>query len=368
MNPPAAMGRRDFSARMVGLAATPPLAGLLSRGQLDEAARLVQAQVDAGRLRAAALLVRHVKTTFARAFGEARSPETIFLIASITKPMTAAGVMVLADRGELALQDPVHKFIPEFDDGDRKQVTVEHLLTHTSGLPDMLPENAELRKRHAPLEEFVERAIRTPLLFKPGSKYSYQSMGILLASEIARRITRMPFPKFLGDQVFKPLGMTRTALGLGRFKIAETASCQVEQAAPEGGGVADADWNWNSPYWRGLGVPWGGAHSTCGDITAFLESFLHPEGKVLKPETAASMVADHTPGLAEHRGLGFAVGSRSFGAKSSPRTFGHGGSTGTIACADPRSGLTCVLLTTLPARVSQALLLDPVCDVVSGVA
>src|SRR5262249_3199222 len=158
--------------------------------------------------------------------------------------------------------------------------------------------NAELRKRHAPLEEFVERAIRTPLLFKPGTKYSYQSMGILLASEIARRITRIPFPSFLSEQVFKPLGMTRTALGLGRFKIAETASCQVEQAAPEGGGVSDADWNWNSPYWRGLGVPWGGAHSTCGDITAFLESFLHPDGKVLKPETAASMVADHTPGLA----------------------------------------------------------------------
>ena len=76
--------------------------------------------------------------------------------------MTATGLMVLVDRREISLSHPVRKYIPEFRGGDRDLVTVRHLLTHTSGLPDMLPENDALRRRHAPLEDFVARA-RSPL-------------------------------------------------------------------------------------------------------------------------------------------------------------------------------------------------------------
>ena len=86
------------------------------------------------------------------------------LLASITKPMTATAVMVLSDLGELKLSDHVVKFIPEFADGPRKDITIEHLLTHTSGLPDQLPENKELRQRHAPLTDFVQGAVRTPVV------------------------------------------------------------------------------------------------------------------------------------------------------------------------------------------------------------
>ena len=132
-------------------------------------------------------------------------------------------------------------------------VTVEHLLTHTSGLPDMLPENIELRRRHAALEEFVAGTCKTPLLFRPGSKVSYQSMGILLAAEIAQRITKLPFREFLRREVFLPLGMRQTSLGLGGRRIEDTAQCQVE---------GKDDWNWNSRYWRDLGAPWGGVDST----------------------------------------------------------------------------------------------------------
>ena len=141
----------------------------------------------------------------------------VFLIASITKPLTAAGVMLLADRGEVQLSDPVRKFIPEFTEGDRKLITVRHLLTHTSGLPDQLPENIELRKRHAPLEEFVERAIRTPLLFEPGQEVRYQSMGFLLAAEVVQRITQHPFRDYLREELFLPLEMRNSELGLGHL-------------------------------------------------------------------------------------------------------------------------------------------------------
>lgn len=361
------MRRRDFHLQLLALAGATPLAAALQRGKLDQAAGLFAKQVDAGQLRAATLYVRQGSFTFRRSFGDAKTPDAIFLIASIAKPMTATGVMLLADRGALALGDPVHKYIPEFTEGDRKLITIQHLLTHTSGLPDQLPENNDLRKRHAPLKDFVEGAIRTPLLFKPGTQYKYQSMGILLAAELCERITKQPFPQFLDQEVFQPLGMTRTALGLGKFKISDTMLSQVEHSAPEAGGsdAATADWNWNSPYWRGLGAPWGGAHSTAPDIAKFLESFLDADGKVLRKETAASMIADHNQGLSEPRGLGFVIKPGSFGQKCSARAFGHSGSTGTLAWADPATGVTCVVLTSLPARVSDKLLLDPASDLVS---
>lgn len=357
------MLRRDFIRGSAGLAA-------LQRSTLDEAAGLIRQSVDSGEVRAASLHVRQQSYTFRRTFGEAKTPDAIFLIASITKPMTATGVMVLADRGEVALADPVRKFIPEFTEGDRKLITVRHLLTHTSGLPDQLPENVELRKRLAPLKEFVERAIRTPLLFKPGTQVSYQSMGLLLAAEIAERITGEPFPRFLDKELYQPLGMKRSALGLGRFTIADTMQCQVDEAPGlYGGGPGDTkSWHWNSPYWRNLAAPWGGAHSTGPDLAKFLEYFLKPDGRVLKPETAAAMIVSQTGGLEGPRGIGFMVAPGSFGRACSPKTFGHSGATGTIAWADPVKKLTCVVLTTLPARVSRESLLKPVCDRVSEAA
>jgi len=329
---------------------------------LEEANRLLQSSVRDGKLRAASLNVRRGKFTFRRAVGKA-SPDTIFLIASITKPLTAAGVMLLADRNELRLSDPVCRFIPEFSEGDRRLITIRHLMTHTSGLPDQLPENVELRKQQAPLEEFVERAIRTPLLFKPGQKVRYQSMGFLLASEVVQRITKQHFRDYLRKELFLPLGMQKSVLGLGDFQIAETAQCQVEDAPGLYGGGSDTrSWNWNSPYWRNLGVPWGGAHSNGSDLERFLRYFLHPDGSLLKLDTAKEMVTNQNVGLQTPWGwgLGFMVQSRSLGEFCSPATFGHSGSTGTLCWADPQSDASMVLLTTLPARVSRDSLLEPV--------
>ena len=327
------------------------------RQRLEEAVRLIEQATASGDVRAAALDVRQGRFSYSRAFGEAGGPDTVFLLASISKPMTAAGVMLLVDRGKLALSDPVHKFIPEFSGGGREAVTVQHLLTHTSGLPDMLPENIELRRRHAPLADFVAATCETPLLFPPGTKVSYQSMGILLAAEIAQRITRTPLRDFLRREVFLPLGMRETSLGLGGRRIAATAQCQVENK--------NEDWNWNTPYWRDLGAPWGGVHSTAADVAKFLNSFLRPNGLVLKRETAAAMTANHTEGLNESWGLGWMLQPGTFGRTCSPRTFGHYGSTGTVAWADPETGVRCVLLTTKPAAQSRAGLLGPVSDVVA---
>lgn len=345
------MKRRTFLQHGLGAA----LAARTPQGKFDAAAEVLATAVKEGRVHAASLCVRHAGTGFAKAFGKAPTPDAIFLLASITKTMSAAALMTLHDRGRFGLDDPVARFIPEFSEGPRKAVTIRNLLTHVSGLPDQLPENAALRKRHAPLADFVKGAVATPLLFRPATRYSYSSMGILLASEVARRITGADFRTFVDDAVFKPLGMKHSALGLGRFTLDEVMRCQTGNAAPESGSgdPSAREWDWNSRYWRALGVPWGAAHGSAPDVARFLAEFLHPTGTLMKPDTARLMVRNHNPEGFRPRGLGFGVGSGAGSPGCSERTFGHTGSTGTLAWADPATDTICVVLTTLPARAAR---------------
>lgn len=319
----------------------------IHREQLDQARDLIHRQIASGEVAEAAFLVRHGSTTLI-----SEKPDRVFILASISKPMTVTGVMTLVERGEIHLEDPVHKFLPEFTGGDRDRITLRHLLTHTSGLPDMLPENVELRKRHAPIAEFVAATCKTPLLFPPGTEVKYQSMGILLASAIAERISGKRFPDFLHEAVFAPAGMHATSLGLGGRKIANTALAQLPD---------HDDWNGNSEYWRNFGAPWGGVHSTASDVARFVDLFLHRDGRVLKPETAASMIVSQTH-LPEPWGLGWEVKPGNFGKTCSPATFGHYGATGTVAWGDPQRDLCCVLLTTRSLTESKPGLLIPVSE------
>ena len=343
-------------------------AGAPTSYAMNSAITLIQRQVDSGTLASAALHVRRGDEVSEHVFGKTGSVEAMFLLGSITKTLTATGVMVLADKRELKLSDKAVKFIPEFSDGARKDITIEQLLAHTSGLPDQLEDNIALRARHAALDEFVRGAVRTPLLFAPGTKYHYQSMGIMLAAEIVQRIAKTTLPAFLETHLFSPLGMKRTVLGLGKFKKNEMMPMQTEHAAPEAGGgdPTAKNWDWNSDYWRNLGAPWGGAHSTVGDLSIFLRSFMHPNGKALRDDTAKLMIQNHTPGLEAQRGIGFMVGPEGFGKNCSPKTFGHSGSTGTLAWAEPATDTTFVLLTTLPKNVSGDLILHPVSEMIAG--
>jgi CubicO group peptidase (beta-lactamase class C family) len=346
------MNRRRFLAGTAAAAFARPFQE--PAGRFEAAAEILGEAVRAGRLRAAALAVRHPSGALDRAFGAA-AVDAPFLLASITKTLAAAALMTLFDRGAFGLDDPVVRHLPGFSEGPRARITVRQLLTHVSGLPDQLPENAELRRRHAGLDAFVQGALRTPLLFAPGTRYSYSSMGILLASEIARRLSGKELPVLLDESVFRPLGMTRSVLGLGRFRLEDVVLNQVERAAPESGaGDSGAkDWDWNSPYWRALGAPWGTAHGSASDVARFLSGFLRPDGRWLKAETVASMIRNHNPEGLAPRGLGFALGKGTAGARCSVRTFGHTGSTGTICWADPATETVCVVLTTLPAGAAS---------------
>jgi len=181
-------------------------------------------------------------------------------------------------------------------------------------------------------------------------------MGILLAATIVEKISGQPLAEFLASDIFAPLRMTKTSLGLGGRKIAGTAQCQV----PEPG-----DWDWNSAYWRNLAAPWGGAHSTVHDLATFAEAFVAAGSVPWNQTTRQEMRDIQTGALKPSWGFGWAREPGIFGKACSAATFGHYGSTGTVVWHDPGSKVTCVLLTTKPADDSRKSLLVPVSDIVS---
>jgi CubicO group peptidase (beta-lactamase class C family) len=349
------MKRRTFLGTAVTVATASPLSAALREQRWDDAAKVLERAVAAKQVDAAVLHVVHKDESFTRHFGKAASGDAMFLLGSISKPINVTAVMTLFDQGKFQLDDRVKKFLPAFTGEGRDKATIRHLLTHVSGLPDQLAHNNELRKKHAPLTEFAAQTIRTRLDFAPATRYQYSSMGILLAARIAELISGSDIRTLVDRTVFQPLSMKHSAQGLGRFKLKDMVLCQIKGAAPESGsGDPQAkEWDWNSPYWRKLGAPWGGTHASAPDIAKFLGEFLGACGKVVKPETARLMIKNHNPEGLTPRGLGFAVGKESGSLGCSEQTFGHSGSTGTLCWADPASKTICVVLTSLPSRAAR---------------
>lgn len=350
------MKRRTFIHGGLAVGLANPVFAALRQERLDEAAAVLARATTDGQIAAAVLHVVQREASFTRTFGKAQNEHAMFLLGSISKPIAVTAMMTLFDRGEFKLDDPVKKFIPQFARArisrDRDRMTMQHLLTHVSGLPDQLPENNELRAKHASLTEFAEHAMRTPLLFGPGSQYHYSSMAILLAARVAELISGTDILKLVERTVLQPLKMEHSAQGLGRFKLEGMVPVQTDRAAPEAGGgdLKAKDWDWNSAYWRALGAPWGGTHASAPDVARFLASFLYETGAAVKPETGRLMVTNHNLRGHTPRGLGLAVGTSAGSTGCSEKTFGHTGSTGTIAWADPATHTICVVLTSLPAQ------------------
>lgn len=358
----------------------PPSAAGVSQVQLERASRLIQSEVESGQLGAAAILVaRHGRIVLHRGFGRLSTardapsvqPDSVFLLASITKPVTACSLMLLVERGLVSLGDPVNDYLPKFQGGDRNKIHVRDLLRHTSGLPDMLPENIELRRTHAPLSEFVRHVYTTPLLFAPGSDFRYQSMGILLAAEIVEKMSGMSLRDFEKKEIFDPLGMKDSSLGLGGRRISDLVSCMP---APGTDPADNERFGPNSLYWRDFGCPWGGMHSTTSDLAILLQTFLdsgtYAGKRVFSPATVKAMTSDQNAEIKSPWGLGWALGRsrawNAFGDLVSENAFGHAGATGTMAWADPDSQLLCVILTNRPYSVDDGRLLRLVSNTVAA--
>jgi len=291
-----------------------------------------------------------------------------FLIASPTKPFVATAVMMLVQRGLVRLSDRACKYLPEFATSEKRSIRIIHLLTHTSGLPDMLANNEELRQSHAPLSDFMAGTAKTELLFKPGTRLSYQSMGILALATIVERTTKMPLGDFLWNNIFTVLEMENSQLGVAAnkadgLKRENQVQCEVEAKT-------DAKpWGWNSTYWRDLGAPWGGMMSTADDLAKFLRHLLTisaGETGILHPKMLEAMTNNQLeslphidPAIARSTpwGLGWQLNwpahPRGFGSMLPPNAYGHWGATGTLIWVDPVSELYGVVLTSAPISLED---------------
>lgn len=305
--------------------------------------------------------------------------DAMFLVASVTKPIVASAALLLVERGLLTLSDKVTDYIPEFGQNGKNAVRIRNLLTHTSGLPDMLPDNVALRKNHAPLSAFVEGTCEVELDFPAGRGVRYQSMGFAILGEIIQRISGAPCADFVRREIFEPLGMADSWLGLpdeafeGDTPIVDRVT---EVLLPEE--MVGEDWNWNGRYWRTLGAPWGGLITTPADLARFCQMMLGSPAdgaQILSPATIRAATRNQLEMMADVPevdrrtrpwGLGWRLNwpahSANFGDFMGSRTYGHWGATGTVLWIDPDQNSFAVLLTTKPqephgtwlARVSNA--------------
>lgn len=283
-------------------------------------------------------------------------PNAIFLMASITKPVVYMGALQLVERGLLNLTDPVVRYIPEFAAHHKEATLVQHLFTHTSGLPDMLENDKELRAAHAPLSTFINHAIRdTVPLFPPGTNFSYQSMGTLVVAELIQRITGQPVHDYLQRTIFDPLELRSTRLGSKGLPEERL----VRVTTPE---WQTADFGWNSKYWREFGAPWGSLFSTPEDFAVICQMILNGGAyggqRILSPNTVGMMTAnrlDDYPDLPEgiRRTQPWGLGWR-LNDPGTPdplcdllgrQAYGHTGSTGNLLWIDPVTKGFCIIFT-----------------------
>lgn len=353
----------------------------MSGHRLEIVNQILSDETKSGRVTAASVLVARRGVIVLRggwgtlnpeADSAKAGPETVYIVASVSKPIVVLLLMLLVEQGQISLHDPVQKYLPEFQGPGRDKARVQDLLTHTSGLPDMLPENVKLRLANAPLADFVKGAMTTPLLFQPRTSFSYSSMGTLLAGTIVERVTKTPLPQLMQRELFEPLKMKNSSLGLGKRALADTAWVQGDSFAET---EKDLErYGANSVYLRKLAHPWGGMHSTVDDLGIVLQMFLNGgvyDGKrILGRPTVEAMTTDRNKGLGHAWGLGWGLQTstawNAFGDLSSERTFGHSGASGTVAWADPKRELVCVILTSRPWRQDRGFLLRRIGNVVQA--
>lgn len=295
------------------------------------------------------------------------TPDTLFWIASMTKPITGAAILMLQDDGKLNVADPVARYLPEFANlktpsGKPANLTIAQILTHTSGLGEAGGPAAQGAKT---LADLVPLWLSTPMQYEPGEKWRYTQSGINAAARIVEVASGMTFDAFLENRLFGPLGMKHTTFYLGEkeraglvtayAKSRETGMLEPVPSRPEFG-PRDRPPQGN-----------GGLYSTATDYGRFCQMLLNG-GKwggrsylsavALKflstPQTPEAMPTGffQNDAFGQHgMNYGWGIGTcvlktphRGVASMLSPGTYGHGGAWGTQAWIDPAKGIAYVLM------------------------
>ncbi len=316
------------------------------------------------------------------AAGEPMTRDTIFRIASMTKPITSVALMMLWEEGHFQLRDPVAKFLPEFAEplvsttGDasgatgelvpaERPIQIRDMLTHTAGLAnrylgngDHYAEHMATREPDGDLAAYIELLAQLPLTYQPGSQWQY-SVATDVVGRLVEVISGLPLDEFLEQRIFDPLGMDDTRFFLDADEAGRLAAQyrpgDDERIVLQDPGGADSRWvTGPKTLFRGAG----GLVSTVDDYLRYQQLMLNGgelDGvRLLAPSTVALMIDNHTgempiwlggPGMGFGLGYGVVVDR---GAAATPLSEGAaywGGAYCTISWIDPEQELVGVLMT-----------------------
>ena len=357
---------------MKHLAAILLVAAVLAPGQgasqmdvrkLDAIEPLVTQAIAEKKLPGAVVLVgRGDKTLYQKAIGnravvpavEPMTLDTMFDLASLTKVVaTTTSVMILLEEGKIRLSDRVASFVPGFERYGKGDITVRHLMTHSSGLrPDV-----DLADAWSGYDAAIKLAIDEVPASPPGERFVYSDINYFLLGEIVRHVSGHPLNEFAAERIFEPLGMKDTTFlppASRRGRIAPTERCTPFGWPCDGPGAAMLRGVVHDPTARRMGGVAGhaGLFSTAADLAVFCRMLLaggeYRGTRILSPLTVAKMTTPASgPGERNVRGLGWDLDS----AFSSNRgellplgSFGHTGFTGTSLWIDPSTELFVVFL------------------------
>lgn len=281
-------------------------------------------------------------------------PDSLFWIASVTKPVTATAMMMLVDDGKVSLDDPVEKYLPEFADQTvavkqengqvllkkpDRPITIRHLLSQTSGLPFMSPLEIPVMDRLS-LSDIVRLYALLPLQTEPGVCFQYSNENFGTAGRIIEIVSGMPYEEFLSKRLFEPLGMVDTTFWPNEEQISRLV--KVYKANEEKTGLVEGSITWLThplnDRIRRHPTPGGGLFSTVSDTATFGRMFLAGgvfEGRRYLSEAAIrEMTTKQTGDLPESYGLGW---------WTEGQAFGHGGAYCTNLWVNPEKQLAMVL-------------------------
>lgn len=339
-------------------------------GQNSNAIRLrMQEFVDNGRIPGAVTLVikkNNVVSFEAVGYRDLENKtrittDTIFDIRSMTKPVTAIGVMILMEEGRLALNDPVEMYLPEFrnsafkDERGTRPITIRQLLTHTAGLPlYKLPVSDEIAiKRNQTLAEYVSFLSKQTPEYEPGTRHRYSSGGFAILGRIIEVVSGVPFEQFIAQRVFVPLGMKDSSFFYPIAKQSRVASIYRMQNGKL------SKWEELMRYSRVARYPGPefGMYSTASDLAALSQMMLnggvYKGRRILSRLSVQVMTANQTLGIASAVTGRQVVQGLSWGLFGDPLndfplttrgSFGHNGAFGTIFWIDPEEGMIRIFL------------------------
>ena len=284
---------------------------------------------------------------------EAKKPmqaDAVFWIASQSKGITAAAVMMLVDEGKLSLDDPVEKYLPEFKDqkvaagkeapvARVRSITIRDLLSHVSGLP-FKSEEEKPTLDGLPLAAAVKTYAKAPLATQPGAKYQYSNAGINTAARVLEVVSGQSYEDFMDKRLFGPLGMKDTTFWPDAGQVARLAKTYKPDASKKKlalGGLGQLQADLTDRAHR-FPMPAGGLFSTAKDVATFCRMLLNGgelDGRrYLSAAALKELTSRQTPKeLKESYGLGLAVG---------PDFFGHGGAQATNMEVRTKDGLVVV--------------------------